>query len=160
MIERVDDFLFRGNKPISHKEIEELGINAVIDLRDINEQPFDAYDCEDPAQFNIKKFSIPMSGVHKPNTYQINQFIRAIWYCINNNKKCLVHCHYGKDRTGFMVAIYRIYFNTWKPSGAINEMMAHGFNRLMLHHWIRELEKFELNKETPMYSKWGGSGEI
>ncbi len=40
----------------------------------------------------------------------------------------LVHCQHGSDRTGTMVAIYRIVIEGWTKAEATNEMINGGFN--------------------------------
>lgn len=48
-----------------------------------------------------------------------------------------VHCLHGQDRTGLIVAIYRIKHGWTKPD-AEKEMLAHGFHKELLglwHYW-------------------------
>ena len=45
-----------------------------------------------------------------------------------------VHCEHGQDRTGLIVAAYRVKYNGWSKQKAESEMMAHGF-----HPWLRGL---------------------
>jgi len=46
----------------------------------------------------------------------------------------LVHCKYGSDRTGMMVAIYRIVIEGWSKTEAIDEMVNGGFG--FGDHWV------------------------
>ena len=39
----------------------------------------------------------------------------------------LVHCQHGSDRTGTMVAIYRVVVDGWTKAEATNEMINGGF---------------------------------
>ena len=39
----------------------------------------------------------------------------------------LVHCRHGSDRTGMMVAIYRIVVEGWTKAQAIDEMVNGGY---------------------------------
>jgi tyrosine-protein phosphatase SIW14 len=39
-----------------------------------------------------------------------------------------VHCYYGEDRTGVMVATYRIAQQNWTPEQAAAEMNSFGFH--------------------------------
>lgn len=39
------------------------------------------------------------------------------------NQPVFVHCRHGSDRTGTMVAIYRMAVENWPRSRAINEML-------------------------------------
>jgi protein tyrosine/serine phosphatase len=43
------------------------------------------------------------------------------------NGPYLVHCHYGADRTGLFIAVYRIVIDNWSKEEAIREMQSGGF---------------------------------
>ena len=46
----------------------------------------------------------------------------------NPGKKVFVYCHYGDDRTGMMIAAYRMAEQGWSAGEAKEEMKAFGFN--------------------------------
>jgi tyrosine-protein phosphatase SIW14 len=46
----------------------------------------------------------------------------------NPGKKVFVYCHYGDDRTGMMIAAYRIAEQNWSAHEAKEEMKAFGFD--------------------------------
>jgi tyrosine-protein phosphatase SIW14 len=52
----------------------------------------------------------------------------------NKGKKVFVHCRLGDDRTGMMVAAYRMAEEGWTADEAMREMQAFGFSRV--HHYI------------------------
>jgi tyrosine-protein phosphatase SIW14 len=52
----------------------------------------------------------------------------------NKGKKVFVHCRLGDDRTGMMVAAYRMAEEGWTADEAMREMQAFGFSRV--HHVI------------------------
>ncbi len=52
----------------------------------------------------------------------------------NKGKKVFVHCRLGDDRTGMMVAAYRMAEEGWTADEAMNEMRSFGFARA--HHFI------------------------
>ncbi len=43
-------------------------------------------------------------------------------------QKVFVHCYYGRDRTGVMVAAYRMAQQHWTPDQAVAEMDSFGFH--------------------------------
>ena len=45
------------------------------------------------------------------------------------NQKVFVHCYFGDDRTGTMVATYRIAMDQWTSDEAYNEMRAYHFHK-------------------------------
>jgi hypothetical protein len=52
----------------------------------------------------------------------------------NRGKKIFVHCRLGDDRSGMMVAAYRIANEGWTADEAMSEMQKFGFSRA--HHFI------------------------
>ena len=42
-------------------------------------------------------------------------------------KPVLVHCWHGSDRTGSVVAAYRIAFQNWTPAAALDELRHGGY---------------------------------
>lgn len=52
----------------------------------------------------------------------------------SKEKKVFVHCRLGDDRTGMMVAAYRMADEDWTADEAMNEMKTFGFTRA--HHFI------------------------
>jgi protein-tyrosine phosphatase len=52
----------------------------------------------------------------------------------NKGKKVFVHCRLGDDRTGMMVAAYRMADEGWTADEAMAEMKAFGFS--CGHHFI------------------------
>jgi hypothetical protein len=52
----------------------------------------------------------------------------------NAGKKIFVHCRLGDDRTGMMIAAYRMAIEDWSAGDAMKEMQAFGFARS--HHFI------------------------
>jgi hypothetical protein len=47
----------------------------------------------------------------------------------NPGKKIFVHCRVGDDRTGMMIAAYRMAFEGWSAKQAMEEMTKYGFSR-------------------------------
>ena len=52
----------------------------------------------------------------------------------NPDKKVFVHCRLGDDRTGMMIAAYRMAAEGWTADEAMVEMRQFGFNRA--NHFI------------------------
>lgn len=71
------------------------------------------------------------------------QYVSLPWYCPfprdqifaqflklvrdNPDKKVFVHCRLGDDRTGMMIAAYRMAVQGWSAEEAMKEMKAFGF---------------------------------
>jgi len=58
-------------------------------------------------------------------TYE--QLVEAVAYLKSRDAKTLVHCRHGSDRTGTVVAGYRIAVDGWSKEMAIDEFINGGF---------------------------------
>ncbi len=63
-----------------------------------------------------------------------------------NNQPVLLHCKHGADRTGMMVAIYRVVEQGWSKQAAIAEMTQGGFG---YHPIWSNLIRYIENMDTP-----------
>lgn len=58
----------------------------------------------------------------------------------------LVHCQHGSDRTGTMVAIYRIAYEGWTKAQATDEMIGGGFGfHPIWQNLLRYIEELDIN---------------
>jgi protein tyrosine/serine phosphatase len=68
----------------------------------------------------------------------------------------LVHCQHGSDRTGMMVAIYRIAFEGWTKAQATDEMINGGFGfDPIWENLIRYIEELDVNAIKEQVAKQG-----
>lgn len=73
---------------------------------------------------NLKYFPIPS----KASQVQEEDLLKFLKIVSNpDDEPYLVHCHYGADRTGLFVAVYRIVIQNWSKEEAIREMQQGGF---------------------------------
>jgi protein tyrosine/serine phosphatase len=66
----------------------------------------------------------------------------------------LVHCQHGADRTGTMVAIYRIAYQGWTKKQATVEMINGGFHP-MWQNLLRYIEKLDVDKIKEQVAQQG-----
>lgn len=70
----------------------------------------------------------------------------------------LVHCQHGSDRTGTMVAIYRIAYQGWTKAQATDEMINGGFGFhpmwQNLLHYIDELDVNAIKAQVVQQGAW------
>ena len=76
--------------------------------------------------------------------------VKMLLDLFDSNERVLVHCKAGRDRTGFVIASYRILRQNWPLPRAMEEMEAHGHARhahLKTDRELRELLR-ELTEQT------------
>ena len=124
---RVNDVLYRGAQPHSEgiQQLKKLGITTVVDLRGENPGLRDS-EREQAESLGIRFVNIPVSGWSPPSNDQVAQFLAL--FRNNPKEKVFVHCRFGDDRTGVFVATYRMAYEGWPATQAMNEMYFFGFN--------------------------------
>ena len=74
----------------------------------------------------MRFINIPVLGWSPPGNAQVAEFLKVLQQ--DPAQKTFVHCYYGEDRTGVMVAAYRIAQQNWTADQAITEMDSFGFH--------------------------------
>jgi hypothetical protein len=73
-------------------------------------------------------WAFPRTVFFPPSDNQVATFLKL--FRDNPGRKIFVHCYFGDDRTGVMVASYRMAEQHWTTDQAYNEMRAFHFHRL------------------------------
>jgi protein tyrosine phosphatase (PTP) superfamily phosphohydrolase (DUF442 family) len=120
--------LYRGGQPTGtgFDALASMGINIVVDLRGSREG-----ESERVAKLGMRYVAIPWHCPF-PKDETFARFLILLRQ--NPGKKVFVHCRLGDDRTGMMVAAYRMAEQSWTATEAKKEMEAFGFS--MPHHLI------------------------
>ena len=123
---KVSETLFRGAQPSAQglAELKKLGVTTIVDLRG-NSGPV-AWERAQAESLGIRFVNIPVRGWSPPADAQVAQFLKFVQQ--DPTQKIFVHCYYGEDRTGVMVATYRIAQQNWTPEQAVAEMNSFGFH--------------------------------
>lgn len=138
---KISPQLYRGAQPKDQgfAELKKMGVDIVVNLRD-GKDDISRERVKVEAQ-GMQYVSIPWSGFDSPNNQQIAQFLELLR--AHPDKKVFVHCQRGAERTGVMVACYRISAEKWTSQQALDEMEEFRFRGF----WFRNLKKYV--KEFP-----------
>jgi tyrosine-protein phosphatase SIW14 len=122
---KVSDVLFRGAQPSAQglAELKKLGITTIVDLRG-NRGPV-ASERREVESLGMRFIDIPVLGWSTPSNAQVVEFLSLF---VDPKQKVFVHCYYGEDRSGVMVAAYRIAAQNWTADQAVSEMYSFGFH--------------------------------
>jgi tyrosine-protein phosphatase SIW14 len=124
------------------KALKKLGMNVVVDVHSDSK-----HERREVEALGMKYVAIPWHCPW-PNDEVFAKFLRVVHD--NKGKKIFVHCRLGDDRTGMMVAAYRMAEENWTAEEAMNEMRSFGFTQS--HHYIcPSLAHYE--KEFPQHLK-------
>jgi tyrosine-protein phosphatase SIW14 len=69
--------------------------------------------------------STASSEASDPEEKEVVQFLKLVGD--PGNQPVFVHCAYGSDRTGLMIAMYRIVLQGWRNDDAYEEMVNGGY---------------------------------
>src|SRR5713101_6349863 len=135
---KISDVLFRGAQPSAQglAALKKLGVTTIVDLRG-NRRPV-AWERAQAESLGIRFVNIPVRGWSAPDNAQVAQFLKVVQQ--DPTQKIFVHCYYGEDRTGVMVATYRIAEQNWTPGQAAAEMYSFGFH----YHLYRGMRSYVL----------------
>jgi tyrosine-protein phosphatase SIW14 len=127
--------LYRGAEPDPRclEHLAGLGIRTVVNLRD--EKDASADERKRALALGLRYFNIPMSGFGRPSAAEVQRVLAMVR--VSENQPVFVHCKRGSDRTGVIVATYRIADDGWTAERAVQE--AEGFG---LAWWQFRMKKF------------------
>lgn len=125
---KVNEGLYRGGQP-SHEgfnSLEKLGIRTVIDLR----IPDSAANREKQMveSLGMHYVHIPLHGGEVPIRSDIDQVFSILLDAAQ--WPVFVHCREGKDRTGMIIACYRISHDGWTNMRALAEAKSYAFRQI------------------------------
>lgn len=116
---KVNGTLYRGAQPTEEgfESLAKLGVKTIIDLRETS----DRSDWEEGIvrSAGMKYLAFPIAGLAAPSDRQIQDILKVL----NDPSQgpVFVHCKRGKDRTGAIVACYRVQHDGWDNKKALKE---------------------------------------
>lgn len=119
--------LLRGAQPNDggFANLAKMGVAIVVDLREGDRQS----EREEVTKLGMKYVSIPWYCM-RPNDAVVAEFLQLLRE--NPGEKVFVHCREGIDRTGMMIAAYRMTAGGRTAAQAMEEMQTYGFS--FTHH--------------------------
>ena len=122
----VNDHLYRGGAPsnIGLEELAAMHVSMIIDLR----EPGEGTDFEKQAlkTLRMKYVNIPLRPFSAPSQEQMDHVLSLLLN--SNSERIFLHCRRGKDRTGTVIACYRMQHDGWDKRAALAEALKHGMS--------------------------------
>ena len=146
---KIEDGLYRGGYPTQQglKNLKQIGVKTIIDFRnhgkDVSQEKRYA------KALGTKYINIPFGFLRTPpEDAQIKNFLEVVKD--SKNRPVFIHCQHGTDRTGMMVATYRIAAQGWSCQKAYQEAKSLGFHSFyipMRNFIFNKAEKFKTNDQ-------------
>lgn len=112
-LHRVSEELYRSGQPESEgfTALEQMGVRSVLNLREYHK------DTRKARHTNLHLMAYPVAA-GQVTAADVENCLRLLQ---DAPKPALVHCWHGSDRTGIVVAAYRIIYQGWSIEAAEKE---------------------------------------
>lgn len=147
----VTPWLLRGGQPTKDAllQLNKSGVRTVINLRWSSDALWEERQWIHETDMNY--VVIPLTYLALPTRTQVNRFLSVLDDSANH--PVFVHCQHGVDRTGMMLAIWRIARQNWTAHEAYTEMRDLGFHKFPMYHF-----KFAVYDFADKWERWKKRG--
>jgi tyrosine-protein phosphatase SIW14 len=123
---QVNEHVYRGAQPTDDgiRYLAKLGVKTVIDLREADDRARTEERTVRAA--GMQYVNVPMTGLTPPTSAETSKILRLLQD--SNAGPLFVHCKRGADRTGAVIAAYRIEHDRWDNARALKEAMSEGMS--------------------------------
>jgi tyrosine-protein phosphatase SIW14 len=120
---KVDDGLYRGAQPTSAgmEVLQSLGVKTIVNLRALHS------DRDEIQGLGFRYAHISCKAWHAEE----EDVVRFLAIATDPaNRPVFLHCEHGADRTGMMIAAYRVMVQGWTSDAAAAELPRFGFHTI------------------------------
>jgi uncharacterized protein (TIGR01244 family) len=149
---QVNQNIYRGGQPTAEgwNSLAKLGVKTIVDLRLEDEHSAQAEQRAVEAA-GMRYINVPMHGVVAPPDEKISKVLSL--FDASSDGPVFVHCRRGADRTGTVVACYRIAHDHWGNRQALDEAKSYGMS------WTQVgLKRYVLNFQAETQSATAAPG--
>jgi protein tyrosine/serine phosphatase len=130
---KVSEHLYRSAQPdeVGYQAIAQLGVGTILNLRQYHlDHP--------PVEPEVQAIQFKHVSMNAGN-FTEQQVLEALTVIAESPKPVLVHCLHGSDRTGTIVAMYRMVCQGWNKQQALDELMTGGYG---YHRFFSNIPEF------------------
>jgi len=148
-LHQVNPQLYRGGQPrdAGLRKLKDLGVKTIVNLR--GEDAHTRAESEEAHSLGLRYYSISLPGFSRPKDDEVGRVLGII--NDSENQPIFIHCHHGKDRTGTIVACYRISHDGWTAEQAKDEAQRYGLGwvEMGMNHYIdKYYARYKANHAT------------
>lgn len=121
---QVNTQLYRGAQPMRAgiQRLIQLGVKTIINLRADDQNS--RVEEQEARALGLNYFNVPFHRLGRPTVEQVQRVLSLI--SAVENQPVFVHCKQGADRTGIVIALYRIDHDRWTGERAKAEANRYG----------------------------------
>ncbi|MBX3075501.1 protein tyrosine phosphatase family protein [Candidatus Obscuribacterales bacterium] len=129
----VNEWFYRGGQPDLEQlvELKDAGIKTIVCLRwnssAIEEEQRRA------EELGLRFIYLPLTYWILPKHDEIEKFFSIV--DDPSHYPIFLHCKHGADRTGMLIAFYRMARDGWSADSAYAEMRDAGFHKIRMRHF-------------------------
>jgi protein-tyrosine phosphatase len=144
---QVDEHVYRGAQPTTEGfgYLAKIGIKTVLDLRKSDERSH--REARVVTSLGMQYVNVPMTALTPPTEAEITKILALLEDATTG--AVFVHCLRGADRTGAIIAAYRIDHDHWDNSRALKEAMSFGMSPFQLprQNFIRKFQPLTIKSD-------------
>jgi protein tyrosine/serine phosphatase len=155
-LDQVNEHLYRGAQPnrLGLQYLHKLGIGTIINLR-MADDAWSEEEAEAKA-LGMKYYNVPMNSFRHMNMENVTNALALIE---QSRLPVFVHCKVGCDRTGTVIACYRIQHDGWDSARALGEAKTYGMNRreIFMKLLVKRFAKSAIQKTAAVHGQGGAA---
>ena len=133
---QVNDHVYRGAQPTDQgfQSLAKLGVKTIVDLREAGDRSTSERSLAEAD--GMRYVTIPFQGMSAPSPANVAKVLAL--FDDASAGPVFVHCRRGADRTGTVVACYRIAHDGWDNRKALQEAKGFGMSwtEVAMHHYV------------------------
>ena len=149
---QVNEQLYRGAQPKRGgiQRLAQLGIKTVVNLRGDDERS--QTEEQETRAAGLHYFNVPFERLGRPTDEQVERVLSII--NAPENQPVFVHCQRGADRTGAIIAVYRIEHHGWTSEQAKAEAKRYGMRpwQLGMKDYIRDYYRRKTQRTATVFA--------
>ena len=116
---QVNGQLYRGAQPKlgALQTLKQIGVRTIVNLRGEAQQT--RAEGDEARKLGLRYYSVPLPEFSAPGDQEVKHVLDII--NDKDNQPVFVHCRHGEDRTGTIIACYRISHDGWTAAQAKTE---------------------------------------
>ncbi len=135
---KIDQGVYRSKQPDEETfaMLQKMDVKEILNLRRHHNDTDEAKDTE----LILHHIKIKTGSITE------DHLINALSIIQNRKGPIVFHCWHGSDRTGAVAAAYRIIFNGWSKSQAIDELRngGYGYHAMIYRNIVELLENLDV----------------
>jgi len=148
---KIDDGLYRGAQPTAEgfEVLRALGVKTIVNLR--------AYHCD--SQYEVREKGFEYVHIRfktwRPEPEHVERFLEVV--ADPARQPVFVHCQHGADRTGMLVALYRMVAQEWSRDDAVAEMVdgPFGYHKRLWRRLTKAVQSYDI---APLQARFAETG--